>query len=415
MKRRVVVTGMGMITPLGVGVAKSWTALCQGESGIGPITHFDASPLRCQVAGEVKDFHAQDFMDARFIRRFDHFIQYGLAAARMAVEDSRLQVNAGNRDRVGVIMGTGVGACGYFESAHNFVVKGKLTRVPPFLIVNAAGNLAAGVIAIQFGATGPHHMVMEACSSGTNAIGLSYKTIQNGEADVVITGGAEAPIVASMIASLDILGALTSKRNSEPEKASRPFDGDRDGFAAGEGSGILVLEALDVALKRGAKIYGEIIGYGNNCDAFHYTSPSPGGEGPAKCMQIALNDAGVKPTDIDYINAHGTSTILNDVSETKAIKKIFGKHAKKLAISSNKSAIGHLWGAAGAVEAIFSLLTMVKGIIPPTINQEIPDPECDLDYVPNQARQAKVTLAMSNSFGFGGINGALVFRCFSEV
>ncbi len=410
MKRRVVVTGVGAITPLGVGVEKSWEALCRGKSGIGPITHFNASSLKCQVAGEIKDFHPVDFMDSKFIRRFDPFIQYGLVAARMAVEDSALKVNSNNEDRVGVVMGTAVGAYTFFESAHNFVVRGELGKVPPFLIVNAAGNSLAGVIAIEAGAKGPHHLVMDACASGTNAIGLALRSIQRGEADAMIAGGAEAPITASLIASLDILGALTSKRNKEPEKASRPFDGGRDGFVPSEGSGAIVLEALDSALERGAKIYGEIIGYGNNCDAFHYTSPSPGGEGPARCVKFALADAGIIPTDVDYINAHGTSTIINDVSETKAIKKVFGEHAGKLAISSNKSAIGHLWGASGAVEAIFTLLTLRSGIIPPTLNQESADPECDLDYVPNQARRAKVKIALSNSFGFGGINGTLVFK-----
>jgi len=410
MKRRVVVTGMGIITPLGIGVGKSWTALCQGESGIGPITRFDATPLKCQIAGELKDFHSLDFVDGKFIRRFDPFIQYAMAAARMAVEDSELKVNIDNEDRVGVIMGTAVGASTSFESAHSFVAQGNLGKVPPFLILNATANSAAGVIAIQYGAKGPHHLVMEACASGTNAIGLGFKCIQRGEADAMITGGAEAPITASMIASLDILGALTSKRNGEPEKASRPFDGGRDGFVPGEGSGVVVLEALDIALERGAKIYGEVIGYGNNCDAFHYTSPTPDGEGPARCIKLALNDAGIEPTEVDYINAHGTSTVINDLAETRAIKNVFGEHAKKLAISSNKSAIGHLWGAAGAVEAIFSLLTVASGIIPPTINQEFPDPECDLDYVPNKARKAIVTVALSNSFGFGGINGTLIFK-----
>lgn len=412
MRRRVVVTGVGVITPLGTGVEKSWTALCQGQSGVGAITRFDATPLKCRIAGEVRDFHPLDFMDKKFARRFDPFIQYAVAAARMAVEDARLEVNIDNEDRVGVIMGTGVGAWASFESASHFVVQGNLGKVPPFLILNAVANSAAGVIAIEHRAKGPHHLVMEACASGTNAIGLGFKCIQRGEADVIIAGGAEAPITASLLASLDILGALTSKRNGEPEKASRPFDGGRDGFVPGEGSGVVVLEALEVALKRDAKIYGEVLGYGNNCDAFHYTSPTPDGEGPAKCLELALRDAGIGPADVDYINAHGTSTIINDLSETRAIKKVFGEHARRLAISSNKSAIGHLWGAAGAVEAIFSLLTIMHGIIPPTINQEFADPECDLDYVPNKSRRAPVEIALSNSFGFGGVNGTLVFKKF---
>jgi len=414
MKRRVVVTGVGMITPLGVGVEKSWAALCRGQSGIGPITRFDATPLKCRVAGEIKDFQPQDYMDSKFIRRFDPFIQYGVAAARMAVEDSGLKLNIDNEDRVGVIMGTAVGGWTSFELSQGFVAKGELAKVPPFLILNATANSAAGVIAIQFGAKGPHHLVMEACASGTNALGLAFRCIQEGEADAMITGGAEAPITASMLASLDLLGALTSKRNDEPDKASRPFDGDRDGLVTSEGSGVLVLEALDVAMNRGAKIYGEVIGYGNNCDAYHYTSPSPNGEGPARCIKLALHDAGIKPGEVDYINAHGTSTVVSDLSETRAIKSVFGEHVKKLAISSNKSAIGHMWGAAGAVEAIFSLLTIAGGVIPPTINQDFPDPECDLDYVPNQARKATVEVALSNSFGFGGVNGALVLRKYLE-
>jgi len=410
MRRRVVVTGAGMLTPLGVGVEKSWSALCRGQSGIGPITRFDAGSLKCQVAGELKDFQPENFMDSKFIRRFDPFIQYALAAAIMAVEDSGLKMNADNGDRVGVIMGTAVGGWTSFESASNFVVQGELEKVPPFLILNATANSAAGVIAIQYGAKGPHHLVMEACASGTNAIGLAFRCVQHGEADAMIAGGTEASITASMLSSLDLMGALTSKRNHEPERASRPFDGDRDGLITSEGSGVLVLEELDVALKRGAKIYGEIMGFGNNCDAFHYTSPSTDGAGPSRCIKLALLDAGIEPEEVDYINAHGTSTVVSDLSETRAIKSVFGNHAGKLAVSSNKSAIGHMWGAAGAVEAIFSLLTINTGVIPPTINQEFPDPECDLDYVPNVARKAKVEVALSNSFGFGGVNGALVLR-----
>jgi 3-oxoacyl-[acyl-carrier-protein] synthase II len=412
MKRRVAVTGAGMITPLGIGVEKSWEALCRGQSGIGPITRFDATQLKCQVAGEIKDFRPQDFMDSKFIRRFDPFIQYALAAARMAVEDSALKVKSDKEDRVGVIMGTAVGGWTSFESSQVFVAKGELSKVPPFLILNATPNSAAGVIAIQFGAKGPHHLVTEACASGTNAVGLAFRCIQHGEADAMIAGGTEASITASMMASLDLLGALTSKRNGEPAKASRPFDADRDGLVTSEGSGVLVLEALDMALERGAKIYGEVIGFGNNCDAYHYTSPTPDGEGPARCIRLALSDAGISPEQVDYINAHGTSTMVSDLSETRAIKSVFGDHTKKLAVSSNKSAIGHMWGAAGAVEAIFSLLTINSGIIPPTINYEFPDPECDLDYVPNEARKASVEVALSNSFGFGGVNGALVIRKF---
>jgi len=402
-----------MVTPLGIGVEKSWVGLCAGKSGIKPITRFDASQLKCQVAGEIKDFHPEDFMDSKFIRRFDLFIQYALASATMALEDSKLEVNSYNGDRVGVILGTAVGGWTSFEKANSFVCQGELLKVPPFLILNATPNSAAGVIAIRFGAKGPHHLVTEACASGTNALGLAFRCVQRGEAEAMITGGTEASITASMMASLDLLGALTSKRNGEPAKASRPFDGDRDGLVTSEGSGVLVLEELEAALNRGANIYGEVIGFGNNCDAYHYTSPTPEGEGPAQCMKLALRDAVIEAEDVDYINAHGTSTIVSDLSETRAIKKVFGEHTRKLAVSSNKSALGHMWGAAGAVEAIFSLLTITSGVIPPTINQEFPDSECDLDYVPNKARKARVKIALSNSFGFGGVNGSLVFRKFS--
>ncbi len=412
MKRRVVVTGMGMVTPLGIGVEKNWKALCEGKSGIGPITRFDASFLKCQVAGEVKDFHPEDFMDKKFIRRFDPFIQYAVAASRMAVEDAGLKIDVSNQDRVGVVIGTACGACSSFETAHSLIVQGRYGDVSPFFVVNASGNLVAGVVAIQFGARGPHHCLMEACAAGTNAIGLAFKLVQQGKADVVIAGGSDAGITPTWFASLDAIGAHTTKRNKQPEKACRPFDRDRDGFITSEGSGVVIVEALDIALRREAKIYGEIIGFGNNCDAYHYTSPSPEGEVPAKCMKLALDDAGIKPEEVDYINAHGTSTILNDKVETKAIKKVFGVHAKKLLISSNKSMIGHMWGAAGVVEAIFALLTIKHDIVPPTINYEFPDPECDLDYVPNKARKAKVRIALSNSFGFGGINGCLVLKEF---
>jgi len=414
-RRRVVVTGMGMVSPLGTGVGKSWEALCDGKSGITSITRFDASSLKCQVAGEVKDFHPEDFMDKKVIRRFDPFIQYALAAAIMAVDDSGLKVDISNQDRVGVVIGTASGANTFAEVAHNLVMQGRYDEISPFFCVNASGNLVAGVVAIQFGAKGPNHCLMEACAAGTNAIGLGTRFIQQGEADVIIAGGTEAGINLATFASLDALGAHTSKRNKQPEKASRPFDGDRDGFISSEGSGIVILEALDVALRRRAKIYGEVVGYGNNCDAYHYIAPSPGGEEQAKCMKLALSDAVIKPEDMDYINAHGTSTILNDIAETKAIKKVFGEHASKLAISSNKSMIGHMWGAAGAVEAIFTLFTISQEIIPPTINYEIPDPECDLDYVFNEARKAKIKVALSNSFGFGGINATLILKKFSRA
>jgi len=407
-KRRVVVTGMGMVSPLGTGMQRSWEAICGGQSGIGPVTHFDASQLKCRVAGEVKDFNPLDFMDSKFTRRFDIFMQYALAAARMAVEDSGFKGKVENPERAGVVMGTAVGAHNYFRPVFSLVEQNRLNKVPPFLILNAAGNLMSGVIAIEFGCRGPHHCVMDACAAGTNAIGVGFRAIQHGEADMMIAGGAEAPVNEIMMGSLDALGAMASKRNGEPHRASRPFDGDRDGFVSGEGSGVLVLELLESVKRRGARIYGEVLGYGNNCDAYHYTAPSPEGRVQADCMRLALRDAGVEPEQVDYINAHGTATVLNDLGETKAIKAVFGEHARKLAVSSNKSAVGHMWGAAGAVEAIFTLLTLKHGIIPPTLNHEFPDPECDLDYVPNEARKADVKVALSNSFGFGGINGTLV-------
>ncbi len=409
-KRRVVITGTGMVTPLGTGVDKNWAALCEGKSGIGHITRFDASSLKCQIAGEVTDFHARDFVDEKFIKRFDPFIQYAMAASVMALEDAGVRPGQYDPNRIGVVIGTACGTNSYFESAHSLVLQGDLRKVPPFFLLNDSGNMVSAVVAIRFGAKGPNHCPMEACAAGTSAIGTAFRLIQNGEADMVIAGGADAGITPTCIASLDNLGALTTGWNSQPERASRPFDANRDGFVTSEGSGVVVLEALDTALRRDARIYGEIIGYARNCDAYHYTSPTPDGEGQAECMRLALKDAGIAPGDVDYINAHGTSTVLNDIAETMAIKKAFGSHARKLAISSNKSMTGHMWGASGAAEVIFSLLTIREGIIPPTINYETPDPECDLDYVPNKARKAKVNIAVSNSFGFGGVNAVLVLK-----
>lgn len=414
MRRRVVITGMGAVTPLGVGLEQSWKNLIEGKSGIGPITRFDPSPLKCQVAGEVKDFHPEDFMDKKLARRLDRFIHFALAAARMAVEDAGLKINPSLSDRFGIVMGSAIGAASSFEEGHRIVMEGRYHEVPPFLTINLAGNTAAGVIAIQFGARGPHHFVQEACATGTNAIGLAFRIIRSGEADVVITGGSDAGVCLTLFAGLEVLGALTCGWNKEPIKASRPFDKKRDGFVSSEGAGMLVLESLDFALRRDAKIYAEVLGYGSNCDAYHFTAPSPDGEGAARCMQLALEDAGITPEEVDYINAHGTSTVLNDLAETKAIKKVFGEHAHKLAVSSNKSMLGHMWGGSGAVEAIFSAMSIKEGIIPPTINYEYPDPECDLDYVPNTARRGKIRIALSNSFGFGGINGSLVLGEYRE-
>lgn len=399
-----------MVTPLGTGVSVNWQSVISGKSGIGPITHFNPAQLKCKVAGEVKDFHPLDFMDRRTTERFDPFIQFALAAARMAVEDAGIKGKMNDGGRCGVMVGTAVGAHTYFKPVYKTVEEGLLNKISPFMIINAAGNIAAGIIAIEFGCQGPYHCLMDACAAGTNAVGMAYQAICAGGADLMIAGGAEAPIVESLTASLDSMGALTSKRNKDPEKASRPFDGDRDGFASGEGSGMLVMESLEHARERGAHIYGEVIGYSNNCDAYHYTAPSVNGAVAARCIQLALDNAGIEPGQVDYINAHGTSTVLNDVNETKAIKSVFQGHLDSLAVSSTKSMTGHMWGAAGAVEAIYTLLALRDGILPPTLNHEFPDPECTLDYVPNQARKKEIDIAVSNSFGFGGMNGSLVLR-----
>jgi len=411
MKRRVVITGAGAVTPLGIGVEPSWQALCEGRSGIVPVTLFDPTPFKCQLAGEVKGFVPLDFMDEKTARRMDRFIQFAVAAARMAVGDSGLKIDAGNEERVGTVIGTGMGTYHSFEQAHALVMQGAHDQVSPFFMVTTCPNMAAAIVSILFHARGPQHCPVEACSTGTNALGLAFRLIQIGEADAFIAGGTDAGIVETFFAGLDATGA-TTRNNKEPQRASRPFDATRDGFVTSEGAGILVLEELGHALGRGAKIYAEVVGWGHNCDAYHYTSPAPDGSGPARCMTMALRDAGLGPEEVDYINAHGTSTKANDVSETRAIKRAFGEHARKLAVSSNKSMLGHMWGAAGAVEAIFSALTIRDGIIPPTINYEHPDPQCDLDYVPNVARKARVRVVLSNSFGFGGINGSLILRAF---
>ena len=409
MKRRVVITGLGVVTPLGIGVNKSWQALCAGRSGLARITRFDATNLCTQIAGEVRDFHAEDFMDKKLARRTDRYQQFALAAAQMAVEDAGLKINHSNGTRVGVCLGTILGGIESVLRGQEIWLKDAASKVSPFLVPMLMANIAAGQIAMYFGAQGPNLAPNTACASGTHAVGDAFRLIQRGEADAMIAGGSEAGIVHVVIAGLGVMGA-TSTRNSQPEKASRPFDRDRDGLVPGEGAGVVVLEELHAALRRGARIYAEVIGYGMNCDAYHVTSPSPGGEGAARCMTLALQDAQISPEEVDYINAHGTSTQLNDAMETMAIKTVFGEHSHRLAISSNKSMLGHTWGASGATEAVFTALTIKEGLIPPTINYETPDPECDLDYVPNEARKARVRVALSNSFGFGGTNGVLVLR-----
>ena len=411
MKRRVVITGVGAVTPLGIGVEKSWQALCQGKSGIGVVTRFDASNFRTRIAGEVRGFNPLDFIDSKLARRGDRFIHFALAATRMAVEDSGLTINASDSERVGVSVGTAMGGIETIEKNHQLLLQGARQQISPFFIPSFLCNMAPGQIAIQFGARGVNMCSVTACASGTQAIGNAFRVIQRGEADVMIAGGAEAAISPLIFAGLDVIKVM-SARNDEPEKASRPFDRDRDGFVISEGAGIVILEELRSALNRGAKIYGEVLGYGLNSDAYHITAPDPDGRGAASCMRMALKDAGISIAGVDYINAHGTSTVLNDLSETLAIKNVFEGQSHQIPISSNKSMIGHLWGGAGVVEAIFCLLTINHGIIPPTINYETPDPECDLDYVPNVARRAEVKVAISNSFGFGSTNATLILGRF---
>jgi len=410
-KRRVVITGVGAITPLGTGASKSWQALCQGKSGVARITKFDPSGFKCQIAAEVKDFHPEDFLDRKKIRRTDAFIHYTLVATRMALDDAGLSINGGNADKVGAIIGTcAAGMITYEKNLSDLKEQGP-DSVSPFFLPGFLPNMAVGEVSIVFGAKGPSKCVATACATGSHAIGDAFRIIQYGEADAVIAGGSDAYIIPLALAGLDRMRAI-SRRNDEPEKASRPFDKNRDGFVLGEGAGILILEELGFALKRGAKIYAELLGYGSNIDGLHITEPD--WENQVRCIRLALNDAGILPQEVDYINAHGTSTVLNDIAETKAIKAALGEHAREVAVSSNKSMIGHLLGATGAVEAIFTALTIRDSIIPPTINYDTPDPECDLDYVPNVARKAEVNVALSNSFGFGGANASLIFRKFRE-
>jgi len=411
LRRRVVVTGMGMVSPLAIGVEETWQALIQGKSGVARITKFDPTGFDTQIAAEVKDFAPENFMDKKDIRRMDIFIQYAVAAATLALEDAQLKITPANADRVGVVVGAGLGGLTTLEAFHKVLLEKGPGRISPFFIPMLIVNEAPGQISMRFGAKGPNTSVVTACATGNHNIGDAWRIIERGDADAVIAGGVEATVTPLAVAGFNAMKAL-STRNDEPEKASRPFDKDRDGFVMGEGSGIIILEELQQALDRGAKIYAEIIGYGLTGDAYHITAPAPDGEGAARCMAMALKSAGIEPEEVDYINAHGTSTDYNDLYETMAIKTVFKEHAKKLAVSSTKSMIGHLLGGAGGVEAIFTILTICRGIIPPTINYQTPDPGCDLDYVPNVARKASVRVALSNSFGFGGTNAVLIFKNF---
>ena len=404
-RRRVVVTGVGAVTPIGTGVERAWSRLLKGESGVAPITRFDTTGFKTKIAAELKDFTPEDFIEKKRVRRTDPFIHYALAATSMAMEDSRLVVNEHNRSRVGVVYGTCIGGMTTYERNLAALASDGADKISPFFITGFIPNMALAEIAIAHGVQGPSQCVITACATGGNAIGDAFRNIQYGEADAMIAGGSEAYILPVGVAGLARMGAL-STRNDEPTKASRPFDRERDGFVLGEGGGTLILEELECALKRGASIYGEVLGYGTNVDGFHITEADT--ENQARCIRTALADANLAPEQVEYVNAHGTSTPSNDRSETGALKLAFGDHARKLVISSNKSMMGHLLAGAGAVEAIFTLLTMRDSMVPPTINLENPDPECDLDYVPNVARPMNVDVSISESFGFGGSNAVVV-------
>ena len=408
-QRRVVVTGLGVVSPLGTGVEKNWQALMAGRSGIRSITRFSTEGFAVRIAGEVPDFRAEDYIEPKEIKKMDLFMQYAVGAASMAMEDSGIKIEGEFAENVGVIIGVGLCGLDTIETTHKVMLEGGPRKISPFFIPKVISNLAAGHIAIRHGAKGVNWTPTSACASGTHAIGEAFHLIRRRTQDAVIAGGAEAVITPLAVGGFASMKAL-STRNEEPERASRPFDKARDGFVIGEGAGVLIIEEREHALKRGAKIHAELIGYAANGDAYHMTAPAPEGEGAARCMRLALKDAGLMPQDVDYINAHGTSTEYNDANETTAIRNVFGERAAKLAVSSTKSMTGHLLGAAGAIEGIYSVLALKHGILPPTINYETPDPVCDLDYVPNTARKAEIDVALSNSFGFGGTNACIIFR-----
>jgi 3-oxoacyl-[acyl-carrier-protein] synthase II len=414
--RRVVVTGTGIITALGTGTEKNWQAMLAGKSGIGPITRFDTKKIDTNFAGEAKDFEPEQFIDKREVRRMDLFSQFALAAADMAVKESGLPVGPDAPhgyapEKVGVIVGSGIGGISSLEEQHRKGLEKGFDRLSPFFIIQMIINMAPGLISMRYGCKGPNWAPVSACATSAHAIGEAWKSIRLGETDAVIAGGSEAAITPLGMGGFSVMKAL-SNRNGDPSAASRPFDKDRDGFVMGEGAGIIVLEEMEAAKKRGANILAELVGYGANSDAHHVTQPAPEGEGAARCMRLALQSAGMNPEDVGYINAHGTSTPFNDANETKAIKAVFGAHARKVAVSSTKSMTGHMLGAAGGAEAVVAVQTLLRGVIPPTINYTTPDPDCDLDYVPNQAREQRVDAVMSNSFGFGGTNAVLVFKRF---
>ncbi len=409
MKRRVVVTGIGLVTPLGIGTEQTWNALLNGQSGVGPITRFDASDQASQIAAEVKGFNPEDWFEKKQAKNLDAFVQYAVAAADIAWKNSGLSITDDNVNRVGVITGCGMGGLPTIEEYHGVLMNKGPRKITPFFIPRVIPNMPSGHISMRIGCKGPNLTQTTACAAGTHAVGEAFRHIVYGDCDVAITGGAESVICPLAVGGFSAMKAL-STRNDDPTTASRPFDRDRDGFVISEGAGILVLEELESAKRRGAVIYAEVVGYGQSSDAYHIAAPPEDGEGAARCMAAALRDAGMNPEDIDYINAHGTSTPLNDKCETQAIKTVFGAHAYKLAVSSTKSMTGHMLGAAGGIEAAFSALTLHHGIIPPTANLQTPDPDCDLDYVPLVARESRPNTAMSNSFGFGGTNGVVIFK-----
>ncbi len=407
------ITGIGLLSPIGTGNKQNWESVLQGKGGIAPITRFDASEYSSRIGGEVKDFDPLNYLDRKEARKMDRFIQYAVVAAKLAVEDSDIDTALLHGDRTGVFVGSGIGGIGGIEKTHSILLEKGPSRVSPFFLISTIINEAAGQISILYGSGGPNSATATACSTGTHAIGDSFRIIGRGDADLMLTGGAESPITPLGVAGFCAMRAL-STRNDDPEHASRPFDKDRDGFVVGEGAGVLLLEELGSAIKRNARIYAEVVGYGMSGDAFHVSAPQPDGDGALRAVRRAVLDAGIDPTEVDYINAHGTSTPWNDKIETLAIKRMFKDHAYKLAVSSTKSLTGHLLGAAGGLEAGLSALSLFHQVLPPTINYQTPDPECDLDYVPTKARPAELNYALSNSFGFGGTNGTLLFKRYSE-
>lgn len=413
MNRRVVITGLGAITPVGIGKQELWSALMEGKSGIGRITRFDPTDYATQIAGEVKNFDYAQYIDKKEGKRMDRFSQFAIAATKLAFEDAKIDLDAEDKNRIGTCIGSGIGGVETLHDQYKSLFDKGPGRVSPFFVPMMISNMAAGQVSITFGLNGPNTAIVTACASGTNSIGDAFKVIQRGAADVMVAGGSEAAVSPIAVAGFCSMKAM-STRNDEPEKASRPFDKERDGFVMGEGAGIVVLESLEHALARGAHIYAEVLGYGTNADAYHMTAPAPEGEKATDCMRLALQDANVKPEEVDYINAHGTSTPMNDLNESLAVKRLFGEHAYKLAISSTKSMTGHLLGAAGGVETIICALSIENSMLPPTINYENPDEGVDLDYLPNKARAATVNVAMSNSFGFGGHNATILLKKYSK-